>query len=150
MLMLPKQKKRYNHSIKLIKLFQFFEIKTSVSRAVWEALPEKLHISHYPISHNLIHLFPGGYTRIRFIYTTYIYQIYKGLIMAETHPLENVLDRLTVMGAIIAVATLWNTLWNPWKDIAASVGLSTGWEVFIFLGPLVIILVLSLWWVTTQ
>jgi hypothetical protein len=70
--------------------------------------------------------------------------------MAERHPLEGVLDRLTIIGAIIAVATLWNTLWNPWKDIASSVGLSIGWEVFIFLGPLVIILVLSMWWVHTQ
>jgi len=70
--------------------------------------------------------------------------------MAEPHPLENVLDRLTIIGAIIAVATLWNTLWNPWKDISASLGLSVGWVVFIFLGPLVIILILSMWWVNTN
>jgi hypothetical protein len=70
--------------------------------------------------------------------------------MAEGHPLEGVLDRLTVIGVIIAVATLWNTLWTPWKDIASSLGLSVGWYVFIFLGPLVIILVLSMWWVHTQ
>ncbi|MGA2934074.1 MAG: hypothetical protein ABSD81_02845 [Methanomicrobiales archaeon] len=70
--------------------------------------------------------------------------------MTDTHPLENLVDRLTVIGAVIAVATLWNTLWTPWKEISASVGLSVGWEVFIFLGPLVIILLLSLWWVGTH
>ncbi|HUK92646.1 MAG TPA: hypothetical protein VLU98_01270 [Methanomicrobiales archaeon] len=70
--------------------------------------------------------------------------------MAETHPLENLVDRLTVIGAVIAVATLWNTLWAPWQEISSSLGLSTGWEVFIFLGPLVIILILSLWWVGTH
>lgn len=70
--------------------------------------------------------------------------------MAEGHPLESLVDRLTIIGAIIAVATLWGTLWNPWKDLASSVGLSVGWYVFIFLGPLVIVLVLSLWWVNTH
>ena len=70
--------------------------------------------------------------------------------MAEVHPLEKLVDRLTVIGAIIAVATLWNTLWTPWKEISTSLGLSIGWEVFIFLGPLVIILVLSLWWVSND
>ena len=70
--------------------------------------------------------------------------------MADAHPLESVLDRLTVIGAIIAVATLWSTLWSPWKDLSASLGLSIGWEVFIFLGPLVIVLLLSMWWVNTH
>jgi hypothetical protein len=87
---------------------------------------------------------------MRVEWANYKYQIYKGLTMAEPHPLENVLERLTVIGAIIAVATLWNTLWSPWKDLAASLGLSTGWEVFIFLGPLVIVLILALWWVQSQ
>ena len=70
--------------------------------------------------------------------------------MADAHPLESVLDRLTVIGAIIAVATLWSTLWSPWKDLSSSLGLSIGWEVFIFLGPLVIVLLLSMWWVNTH
>jgi len=70
--------------------------------------------------------------------------------MAEAHPLEQLVDRMTVIGAIIAVAVLWGTLWNPWKDLASSMGISIGWEVFIFLGPLVIVLILSLWWVNTH
>jgi hypothetical protein len=70
--------------------------------------------------------------------------------MAEAHPLEGVLDRLTIIGAIIAVATLWNTLWAPWRDLASYINLSVGWTVFIFLGPLVIVLVLSMWWVHTH
>jgi hypothetical protein len=70
--------------------------------------------------------------------------------MAEVHPLEQLVDRMTVIGAIIAVAVLWGTLWNPWKDLASSVGISVGMEVFIFLGPLVIVLILSLWWVNTH
>ncbi|MDD1666355.1 MAG: hypothetical protein LUQ23_02320 [Methanomicrobiales archaeon] len=71
--------------------------------------------------------------------------------MAEDgHSLEEQMDRIAIIGAIIAVATLWNTLWNPWKDLAFSMGLSIGWEVFIFLGPLVIILILSMWWVATH
>jgi len=70
--------------------------------------------------------------------------------MAEPHPLESPLERLTLIAAIIAVAALWNTLWNPWKDLAASLGLSVGWEVFIFLGPLVIVLVLVMWWINTH
>ena len=70
--------------------------------------------------------------------------------MADAHPLEGVLERLTLIGAIIAVATLWSTIWTPWKDLAASVGLSVGWTVFIFLGPLVIVLILSMWWVHTH
>ena len=70
--------------------------------------------------------------------------------MADAHPLEGVLERLTIIGVIIAVATLWNTLWNPWKDLAGSMGLSIGWVVFIFLGPLVIVLVLSMWWIHTN
>lgn len=70
--------------------------------------------------------------------------------MAETHPLEQLVDRMTVIGAIIAVAVLWGTLWNPWKDLASSMGISVGMEVFIFLGPLVIVLILSLWWVNTH
>ena len=70
--------------------------------------------------------------------------------MAEKHPLEGSLDRLTIIGAIIAVATLWNTLWNPWKDLASSLGLPLGWVAFIFLGPLVIVLVLSMYWVGTH
>jgi hypothetical protein len=70
--------------------------------------------------------------------------------MAEAHPLESLVDRLSVIGAIIAVAVLWGTLWNPWKELASSMGLSIGWEVFIFLGPLVIVLILSLWWIHTH
>jgi hypothetical protein len=70
--------------------------------------------------------------------------------MPEAHPLEKSVDRLTVIGAIIAVATLWSTLWNPWKDLASSLGLSVGWEVFIFLGPLVIVLIASMWWIATH
>ena len=70
--------------------------------------------------------------------------------MPDVHPLAGSLDRLTLIGAVIAVATLWNTLWTPWKDISMSMGLSIGWEVFIFLGPLVIVLILSLWWVHTH
>jgi hypothetical protein len=70
--------------------------------------------------------------------------------MADVHPLEGVLERLTIIGAIIAVATLWNTLWTPWRELAASVGLSVAWTVFIFLGPLVIVLILSMWWVHTH
>jgi hypothetical protein len=70
--------------------------------------------------------------------------------MADAHPLENLVDRLSVIGAVIAVAVLWETLWNPWKDLAASLGISVGWEVFIFLGPLVIVLILVLWWVNTH
>jgi len=65
-------------------------------------------------------------------------------------PMESLVDRLTLIGAVIAVAVLWNTLWNPWHELASSLGLSTGWEVFIFLGPLVIVLILSLWWVHTH
>jgi hypothetical protein len=70
--------------------------------------------------------------------------------MAEAHPLESLVDRLSVIGAIIAVAVLWGTLWNPWKELASSMGLSIGWEIFIFLGPLVIVLILSLWWIHTH
>jgi hypothetical protein len=70
--------------------------------------------------------------------------------MAEGHPLESLVDRISVIGAIIAVAVLWGTLWNPWKELASSMGLSIGWEVFIFLGPLVIVLILSLWWIGTH
>lgn len=70
--------------------------------------------------------------------------------MADAHPLESVLERLTIIGVIIAVATLWETLWNPWKDLALSLGLSIAWVVFIFLGPLVIVLILSMWWVHTS
>ena len=70
--------------------------------------------------------------------------------MADAHPLEAVLEKLTLIGAIIAVAALWNTLWNPWKDLASSMGLSVGWEVFIFLGPLVIVLILVMWWMNTH
>ncbi|MDD1669484.1 MAG: hypothetical protein LUO97_06745 [Methanomicrobiales archaeon] len=70
--------------------------------------------------------------------------------MADGHPLENVLDRLTIIGAIIAVATLWNTLWNPWRDLASYISLSVAWTVFIFLGPLVVVLILSMWWVHTH
>ena len=70
--------------------------------------------------------------------------------MAEPNPLQQQIDRLTIIGAVIAVAVLWNTLWNPWKDLAASMGLSIAWEVFVFLGPLVIVLILSLWWVHTH
>ena len=82
---------------------------------------------------------------------TYKYQIYKGiLIMADQHPLEALVDRLTVIGAVIAIGVLWNTLWNPWQELASSMKLSIGWEVFIFLGPLVIVLILSLWWVHTH
>ncbi len=70
--------------------------------------------------------------------------------MADAHPLESLLDRLTVIGAVIAIGVLWDTLWDPWKELAASMGISIGWEVFIFLGPLVIVLILSLWWVHTH
>jgi hypothetical protein len=70
--------------------------------------------------------------------------------MAEAHPLESLVDRISVIGAIIAVGVLWGTLWNPWKELASSMGLSIGWEVFIFLGPLVIVLILSLWWIHTH
>ena len=70
--------------------------------------------------------------------------------MAEAHPLESLVDRLTVIGAVIAIAVLWNTLWAPWNEISGTMGLSVGWEVFIFLGPLVIVLLLSLWWVNTH
>ena len=70
--------------------------------------------------------------------------------MAEGNSLESLNDRLGLIGAVIAIAVLWNTLWNPWKDLAASLGLSVGWEVFIFLGPLVIVLILSLWWINTH
>jgi hypothetical protein len=87
-------------------------------------------------------------SKTEFICKTYKYQTYKGLPMPEV--LESLLDRLSVIGAVIAVAVLWGTLWNPWKDIALSVGLSVGWTVFIFLGPLVIVLILSLWWVHTH
>jgi hypothetical protein len=80
--------------------------------------------------------------------TIYKYQTYKGIPMPEG--LESLIDRLSVIGAVIAVAVLWGTLWNPWKDLAMSMGLSVGWYVFIFLGPLVIVLILSLWWVHTH
>lgn len=70
--------------------------------------------------------------------------------MAERHPLEDLVDRISVIGAVIAVATLWSTIWSPWKDLASSLGVSIGWIVFIFLGPLVIILIISLWWVSTH
>jgi hypothetical protein len=70
--------------------------------------------------------------------------------MAEAHPLESLVDRMTVIGSIIAIAVLWGTLWNPWKELATSMGISIGWEVFIFLGPLVIVLILSLWWINTH
>ena len=70
--------------------------------------------------------------------------------MADVHPLEGVLERLTLIGAIIAVAALWNTLWSPWKDLSASLGLSVAWEVFVFLGPLVIVLILVMWWINTH
>jgi len=70
--------------------------------------------------------------------------------MPEPHPLEALVDRLSVIGAVIAIAVLWNTLWNPWKELASSVGISISWEVIIFLGPLVIVLILSLWWVNTH
>ncbi|MGE5831930.1 MAG: hypothetical protein ACM3X8_03340 [Methanomicrobiales archaeon] len=70
--------------------------------------------------------------------------------MPDAHPLADSLDRLTIIGAIIAVASLWSTLYNPWKDLASSLGLSVAWFVFIFLGPLVIVLILSMWWVHTH
>ncbi|HMA04665.1 MAG TPA: hypothetical protein VKO45_01935 [Methanomicrobiales archaeon] len=70
--------------------------------------------------------------------------------MPDAHPLESSLDRLAIIGAVIAVASLWSTLYNPWKDLASSLGLSVAWYVFIFLGPLVIVLILSLWWINTH
>lgn len=70
--------------------------------------------------------------------------------MADANPMESYADRLTLIGAVIAVAVLWNTLWGPWQALSSSLGLSVGWEVFIFLGPLVIVLILSLWWVHTH
>jgi len=70
--------------------------------------------------------------------------------MAEPHPLEALVDRLSVIGSVIAIAVLWNTLWNPWETLSSSMGIAVGWTVFIFLGPLVIVLILSMWWVGTH
>lgn len=89
---------------------------------------------------------PGVSVPMKHIYTKFI----KRLPMADVHPLTGPLDRLTLIGAIIAVATLWTTLWEPWKDLATSLSISVGLYVSVFLAPLVIVLVLVMWWVHTH
>jgi uncharacterized protein YebE (UPF0316 family) len=59
-------------------------------------------------------------------------------------------DRLTVIVTVVALAALWTSLWDPWKELAESFGWGIGVIVLIFFIPVVIALGWTLNWLRTH
>ena len=59
-------------------------------------------------------------------------------------------DRFTVIATIVAIAALYTSLWDPWKDFFTSIKVDVTVYVILFLIPLIIILYLLRDWIRTH